>query len=393
MSAPLRIGIVAGEESGELLAADLIVALKAATGREIELVGVGGERLEELGLKSLFPSDEIGLMGVSAILKDLPRLIRRIGTTADAIVAANPDCLVTVDSPEFTLRVAKKVRAADPSIPIVHYVCPSVWAWRQGRAAEMKPYVDTVLCHLPFEPAELARLGGPPGVFVGHRLSSEPGVLAAAQAQTRARDLSGGAEKTLVVLPGSRKGEVTRLLEPFGETVDLMRQRGMKFRVLLPTVARVEPIVRSMTAGWAVQPEIVTGDEGKWRAFAEADAALCASGTVSLELGLAGIPTVSCYKLDAGARLLKGMVKVWSIVLPNLIADRPIIPEFVDIHVRPNYLARYLEALMGDTPLRQWQVEGFAEVRRRMATDRPAGELAAAAVLEAVGSRTSVSRQ
>lgn len=387
MSRPLRIGIIAGEESGELLAADLVMALKEASGREIELVGVGGERLKALGLQSLFPSHDIALMGVSAILRDLPRLIARIGSTAREIVAAKPDCFITVDSPEFTLRVAKKVRALDPSIPIVHYVCPSVWAWRQGRARDMRPYVDKVLCLLPFEPDELARLGGPPGVFVGHRLSSDPGILRARELQAQPRSFAASRERTLLLLPGSRRGEVKTLIEPFGETVEMLRERGMRLKVVLPTVPHVAQTVRHATAGWRLQPEIVTDANAKWAAFGAADAALCASGTVSLELALAGVPFASCYKLDPAARLMKSLVKVWSIVLPNLIADRPIAPEFVDLTVRPNYLARLLEALMADTAIRQWQLDGFAEVRRRMATDKPAGVLAAGAMLQAVGSR------
>src|SRR5690606_38401249 len=152
---PLRIAIVAGEESGDLLGADLVAALRKMAQRDVELVGVGGHNLEKLGLKSLFNADEIALMGISAVVRELPRLIRRIGQTARSIVAAKPDCLVTIDSPDFTLRVAKRGRAADPAIPIVHDVSPSVWAWRPGRAPAMRPYVDDILCLLPFEPREL----------------------------------------------------------------------------------------------------------------------------------------------------------------------------------------------------------------------------------------------
>jgi len=186
---PLKIAIVAGEESGDLLGADLIEALRRESGSDVELLGVGGRGLIAQGLESIFDAEEIALMGVSAIVRDLPRLIRRIGQTAKAVADAGPDCLITIDSPEFSLRVAKKVRALAPSIPIIHYVCPSVWAWRPGRAPAMRPHVDEVLCLLPFEPAELERLGGPAGTFVGHRLASDPNILAAAQAH-----LSGAAK-------------------------------------------------------------------------------------------------------------------------------------------------------------------------------------------------------
>src|SRR6185437_270644 len=189
-SPPLRIAIVAGEESGDLLGADLVRALQRATGRDVELMGIGGRHLQALGLKPLFDGSEIALMGFTAILRDLPRLIRRIGETARAIAAAKPDCLITIDSPDFSLRVTAKVRALNPDIPIVHYVCPSVWAWRPGRAKAMRPAVDRVLCILPFEVSELDRLGGPPGTYVGHRLTQEPGVIAASSAQAQPRDLS-----------------------------------------------------------------------------------------------------------------------------------------------------------------------------------------------------------
>ena len=337
--------------------------------------------LQALGLKPLFSANEIALMGFSAVIRDLPRLLRRIGQTARAIAAEAPDCLITIDSPDFTLRVARKVRAANPAIPIVHYICPSVWAWRPGRALAMKPYVDHILCILPFEAAELRRLGGPPGTFVGHRLTSDPGIRSAALAQARARDLSTGREKTLLLLPGSRRGEVSRLLEPFGETVAALKARGHRLRLILPTVPHIAELVAASVSGWEQKPEIVTDAAGKWRAFGEADAALIASGTVSLELALAGVPLISCYRLDPFARMLKSLVTVWSALLPNLIADRPVAPEFYDGYVRPETLARTLEALFHDTALRAWQKDGFAEVSRRMATSRPSGEIAAEVVL------------
>jgi len=387
MNRPLKIAIIAGEESGELLGADLIRALNAAIGGRAELIGVGGRHLAELGLTSLFDSSEIALMGVSAILRDLPRLIGRIGSTARAIVAAKPDCLITIDSPEFTLRVARKVHAADPSIPIVHYVCPSVWAWRPGRAKDMKTFVDRVLCILPFETGELQRLDGPPGTYVGHRLTRDPGIARAVAMQAEPRDLSNNRDKTLLLLPGSRRGEVNSLLEPFRDTVAILRERGSRLRLLLPTVPHVEKIVRDATENWPLQPEIFVDADRKWQAFGEADAALIASGTVSLELALAGVPMVSCYKLDFFARPLRGLITSWASLLPNLIADKVVVFEFIDFYVRPPALARQLEGLMADTDMRRWQKAGLAEVAGRMQTDQPSGEIAAEAVLETIGQR------
>ncbi|MEP9388092.1 lipid-A-disaccharide synthase [Mesorhizobium sp. KR9-304] len=381
---PLKIAVVAGEESGDLLGADLVAALKAATGREVTLVGVGGRHLQAHGLVSLFDAGDIALMGFSAVLRDLPRLFKRIGQTARAIIAEMPDCLITIDNPDFTLRVAKKVRAANPAIPIVHYICPSVWAWRPGRALAMKPHVDHILCILPFEPAELDRLGGPPGTFVGHRLTVDPGVITAGRAQAAKRDLSADREKTLLLLPGSRSGEVSRLIGSFGETAAALRSRGHKLRLVLPTVPQVEDLVASSVSGWDQKPEIVLDAAGKWQAFGEADGALAASGTVSLELALAGVPLVSCYKLDPVARVAQRFITTWSASLPNLIADRTVVIEVYNQYMRPQWLARHLEGLFCDTGFRRWQKDGFLDVSRRMATDRPSGEIAAEIVMQYV---------
>lgn len=386
--APLRIAVLAGEESGDQLGADLVRALGAASGREIELIGVGGPNLGALGLKTLFDPGEIAIMGISAVLRDLPRLTRRIGQTARMIAAAAPDCLITIDSPEFNLRVSRKVRAANPTIPIVKYVCPSVWAWRPGRAPAMRPYVDHVLCLLPFEPAALERLGGPHGTYVGHRMTHDAGLMAAAAAQASRIPAQGG-QKTLVVLPGSRRAEVKALIGPFGEVVSILAQRGHRLKLVLPTVPHVADLVAAETAGWALRPEIVDDAAGKWRAFAGADAAIAASGTVSLELALSRVPFVVCYKTDAISRMLLGMIKVWSASLPNIIADRAIVPEFYDEAVRPQMLARYLEALLEDGPARQAQLDGFADVAARMATERPSGEIAAAIVLQEIERKRS----
>ncbi|WP_274424139.1 lipid-A-disaccharide synthase [Chelativorans sp. YIM 93263] len=384
---PLRIAVIAGEESGDLLGVDLVQAVAKRAGRPVELCGIGGRGLQAQGLQSIFPADDIALMGISAVLRDLPRLMRRIGQAARAIVAAKPDCLITIDSPDFGLRVARKVRAAQPSIPIVHYVCPSVWAWRPGRAAAMKPHVDHVLCLLPFEPEELQRLGGPPGTFVGHRLTGDSDIRAAAEAQLSRKASGQRARKKLLLLPGSRKGEVRRLLGPFGETLRELNAFGHEFDAMIPTVPHVAPLVEAAVRGWAVRPEIIREPQEKWRAFSQADAALACSGTVALELALARVPFVSCYKTDPAARFAMSLVTVWSASLPNLIADWPVVPEYFNEFVRPGYLARQLRQLWSDTPTREAQRAGFADVAERLATPRAAGEMAADVILGQIANR------
>jgi lipid-A-disaccharide synthase len=246
----------------------------------------------------------------------------------------------------------------------------------------MKPYVDHILCILPFEVKALARLGGPPGTYDGHPLTRDPGVLGAAAAQGPQRDLSQDRVKTLLVLPGSRRGEVRRLIDPFGKTMSILRQRGHRLRLLLPTVPHVADLVRASVASWDDKPEIIVEPERKWQAFGKADAALIASGTVSLELALSGVPMVSCYKVDAVAQLvMPHLISVWSALLPNLISDRALAPEFYNRYVVPENLARQLETLFADTGVRAWQKDGFAEIARRMATARPSGDIAAEVVL------------
>jgi lipid-A-disaccharide synthase len=379
--APLKIAIIAGEVSGDLLGADLIAALRRQTDRPLELVGVGGDGLEAQGLQSLYDFSELSLMGFTQVIARLPRLIARIGQTARAIVAARPDVLVIIDSPDFTHRVAKRVRAALPNLPIINYVCPSVWAWKEYRATQMLGYVDHVLAVLPFEPEIMARLGGPPTTYVGHRLVTDAGLVEARR--QRALRSSGDVEsaRTIVLLPGSRSSEINRLMPIFDRTVQEISRRNENARFLLPTVFRREGLVRELVAGWAIKPEIVVGPAAKWQAFAAADAAMAASGTVILELGLTGVPVISTYSTDFIVKLLHKRIKTWTAALPNLIADYVVVPEQINEMLLPGALARWLERLSSDTQQRRAMLEGFDLVWQRMQTETPPGEKAAAIVL------------
>ncbi|WP_343314492.1 lipid-A-disaccharide synthase [Brucella sp. BE17] len=386
-SRPLKIAIVAGEESGDLLGADLIDALRHQTDRLVDLVGVGGEHLTQRGLKSFFDPHEIALMGLGAILKNLPGLMLRIRETARRIVAEKPDCVLLIDSPEFTHRVAKKIRAAAPSIPIVKYIAPSVWAWRPQRARAMRASFDHVLTVLPFEVDVMQRLSGPAATYVGHRLTSHAPILHAREAQLarEPRRLESG-PKTLLLLPGSRRSEIEMLMEPFGQTIAELTRRVEKLEVVLPTLPRIETMVRDLASNWAVKPLIVVSDEEKWKAFSRADAALAASGTVSLELALSRIPAVLSYKADWFAKkFLMPKITIWSAALPNIIADAPVVPEYFNEFVRPGMLARHLERIMHPGSARQAQLDGFDAVARIMATKRSAGEIGARVLLDLIG--------
>lgn len=380
---PLKIAVVAGEESGDLLGADLVDALRTKTDRLISLVGVGGTHLQQRGLQSLFDPDEIALMGIGAVLARLPKLLMRISQTAKAIVAEKPDCLLIIDSPDFTHRVAKKVRQVDPSIPIIKYIAPTVWAWRPQRAKEMRKYIDHVLTVLPFEVEVMQRLSGPKSTYVGHRLSSYQPLLDVAEARKNRKAPAEDAEKTILLLPGSRRSEIQALLKEFGTTLQLLNERNGTVHAILPTPERHEAYVQNLTKDWPVKPVIVTGEAAKWDAFAKADAALAASGTVSLELALTKIPAVITYKADLFSRLfITRLITIWSASLPNIIDDTPVIPEFFNEFVRAGMLCRQIERLLEDGLVRQAQIDGFERIIAKMHTDKPAGEMGADVLLE-----------
>lgn len=374
----VKVAIIAGELSGDLLGAGMASEIRRLTGGDAEFIGVGGPALAAEGLSSFFDFDEIAIMGITAVIARLPRLLRRIRETADTIIAARPDVLVIVDSPGFTHRVAKRVRKVLPNLPVVQYVCPTVWAWKEYRAAEMTGFVDHVLAILPFEPTVMQRLGGPTTTYVGHRLRTLPAMLEV-RARQHAR-MERESQKTVVLLPGSRKTEVSRLLPIFGETASILTRRG-DYRFVIPAVPRQEQRIREGVAGWPVQPEILTGDAAKWSAFAGADAALAAAGTVLFELALAGIPAIATYKTDFFIRLMLSRIRTWSSVLPNLVTGYPVFPEFYDEFLRPEMLARTLERLAADTPQRAAVLAGCQDVYDKMSTERPANVVAAEIVL------------
>ena len=247
---PLSIYFVAAEESGDALGAALARALMASGGA-LNLAGVGGRAMAAAGIASPFPIDDLAIIGVSAIPRRLPMILRRIRETADAIIAARPDAVVIIDSPDFTHRVARRVRARAPSIPIIDYVSPSVWAWRPGRARAMREYVDCVLAILPFEPAAHLRLGGPPCAYVGHPLTERLSELRPGADEAMRRQ---SAPPLVLVLPGSRTSEVRRLLSVFGDALARVGSRIGPMELVLPTLPHLAAEARADVAGWASGP-------------------------------------------------------------------------------------------------------------------------------------------
>ena len=381
-SRALSLYIVAAEESGDALGAALVRALKARHGGALTLNGVGGRAMAAAGIDSPFAIDELSIMGIAAIPRRLPMIFRRIRQTAAAVVAARPDALVIVDSPDFTHRVARRVRRIAPKIPILDYVSPSVWAWRPGRARAMRGYVDQVLAILPFEPAVHVKLGGPPCLYVGHPMIEHIAALRpnAEEAQRRSAN-----PPVVLVLPGSRASEVRHLLGTFGAAIEQIAARTGPMQLVLPTVPHLATQVRAGVAGWAVAPRVVIEPDEKWAAFRQARAALAASGTVTLELALAGIPTVAAYRLSVVewniARLLRMRSTLPSVILANLVVGENVIPELLQSDCTPERLAAALLPLLSDTPQRQRQIEAFGRLDAIMGIGGEAPSAKAAAIV------------
>lgn len=381
-SRPLSIHLVAAEESGDALGAALARALAARAGGAVKLAGVGGRAMAAAGILSPFPIDDLAIVGLAAIPRRLPMILRRIRETADAIIAAAPDVLVIIDSPDFTHRVARRVRRLAPSIPILDYVSPSVWAWRPGRARAMRTYVDCVLAILPFEPAAHIRLGGPPCFYVGHPLIERISELRpnGDEALRRSAD-----PPLVLVLPGSRSSEIRRLLSIFGAALARVSARIGPMELVLPTVPHLAAAVHAGVAGWPVVPRIVVEPAEKWAAFRSARAALAASGTVTLELALAGVPTVAAYRLTLIEELiarLAGIGQLTSVILANLVIGENVVPEFLQRDCVPERIADALTLLFSDTPERLRQIDAFARLDRIMALEAAPSDKAAAIVFD-----------
>jgi lipid-A-disaccharide synthase len=360
MSAGPHVFLVAGEESGDRLGAALIGALRRQTQGQVRVSGIGGAHMAGEGVTSPFPLGDLAIMGFASIPASLPKILRRIREAADAVIAARPDVLVIIDSPDFTHRVARRVRARAPHIPIVDYVCPSVWAWRPGRARAMRPYVDHVLGLLPFEPAVMQRLGGPPTTFVGHPLGEQVARLRPNPEEAKRRLAE---PPVLLVMPGSRSGEVRRMAGVFGEAAGLLRQRLGAVEVVVPAVPRLADTVRAAVSSWPVATRIVTDAADKDAAFRIARAALTKSGTSTLELALAGIPMAAAYKVPLVEEVVgRLLITAQSAILTNLILGENVVPEFLQRDCTPERLAGALLPLLADTPERRHQMDAFAHL-------------------------------
>lgn len=378
MSTPIHVYLIAGEPSGDVLGGRLMQALQALAGdADIRFSGVGGPLMSTAGLDSLFPMDELAVMGLSEVLPRLPNILKRIRETEADIRARKPDVIVTIDTPDFCFRVAKRLRGIE--VPIVHYVAPSVWAWRPGRARKVARLVDHVMCLLPFEPPYFEK-AGVAATFVGHSIL-ESGAGHGKGDIFRKRHGIGTDEKVLLVLPGSRMGEVSRLIDLFGETVRRTLATTGPCRVVIPTVAGVAAIVRQRTADWD-NVIVLEGDVEKYDAFAAADAALAASGTVSLELAMAGVPSLIAYRLSPLTGFIaKQLIRVKYASIINLILDKLAVPEFLQENCTVERLTPALIALLQSDTERQRQSGDIAVALAALRAGDDAPSMAAAKVV------------
>ncbi len=361
-----RVYIIAGEQSGDVLGARLIRALRDAR-PHLEFTGIGGPRMAELGFESLFEMRELAVMGLVEVLPRILRLRRRMQETIADIKAKQPDVLVTIDSPGFTLRVLR----ACPDIRRVHYVAPQVWAWKPHRVREFPGLWDRLLCLLPFEPEWFAQ-HGIEGRFVGHPVL-ESGADQGDALRFRQRHGIVPTRPVLILMPGSRRSEVPRLLPVFGQALELLALKIPGLVPVVPVASAVAETVRRATAGWRVAPVIVTDLEDKHDAYAAASAALTKSGTSTLELALAGVPMAVTYRVNPiTAMMARRMIKIPHVAMVNLLAGREIVPELLQENCTPEKLAQTVETLIRNKSVAQAQRDDFGAV---MASLRPDGML------------------
>ncbi len=379
------IFLVAGEPSGDNLAGRLMTALKRQTGNRVRFAGVGGPAMAREGLESQFPMSELSLMGLAEVVPHLPRLLRRLRETAAEIERLEPQAVVTVDSPDFSFRVARRIGGL--GIPRVHYVAPHVWAWRPGRARKLGRSVDHLLALLPFEPRFFEGFGMP-CTFVGHPVL-EAGVERGDGAAFRARHGIAPDATVVSVLPGSRQTEVRRLLPVFAQSLRLLGRGRPHLTLAVSTVDALREQVTAATRAWPMPNVVVTDPQEKYDAFAASQAAVTKSGTVTLELALAGVPMVICYKVSpVTAFLARRLVSVRFAGLVNLLADRQVAPELLQEACTPKAIAAAVESLLTDEAARAAQIAGFGEVVGCLGGVSPApSERAAKVVLQAIDRR------
>ena len=381
------IFVIAGEPSGDALGGALIAALRRRAGPGLRVAGIGGERMREEGITSLVPLGDLAVAGITEVLPRAATILRHVRETVAVIRAARPDAVVTIDSSGFSWRIAHALRRRGERLPLIHYVAPMVWAWRAGRARRVARWYDHLLVLLPFEPPYFERVGLA-CTHVGHPVI-DSGADKGAGDRFRAAHAIAPETVVLSVLPGSRGGEVRRLMPIFGETLRRLEAAIGEFRVVAPTVENVAELVSVGVREWPGAPIVLRGVEAKYDAFAASRAALAASGTVALELAMARVPMTVAYRLNPLTEaLLDRILKVRQVNLINLILGRTVVAEHLRGDCTPERLAATLVELIRDERVRAAHREGYdAAMRLLGAGGVPPSLKAADIILEIVAAR------
>lgn len=372
--------LVACEPSGDLLGARLMSALRKITNGNVRFEGVGGERMQAEGLNTLFQQSELALFGLFELLPKIPHVLKRLKETADAVKYIKPSAVITIDGPDFSFRLAKKLKGQ--KIPLIHYVAPTVWAWRPGRAKKVAKLYNHLMAILPFEPPYFEKVGLP-CTFVGHSVM-EQGADTGDAARLRSDLKIPDKLKVITVLPGSRRSEIKRLAPIFAETLKQLQPLTEGFKVIVPTIPQVADFLAPYLKTWPIKPIVLLGDQQKYDAFAASHVALAASGTVALELALAGTPHIIAYKLNPLTVLLyRWLIKVKFANLTNLLLNKLVVPEYLQDNCTPEKMSKALFDLWSDESERNVQRKAFAQIKTMLKNgEMPPSEKAARVVCE-----------
>ena len=356
---PLKICLIAGETSGDMLGGQLMTALNKISNSPIEFSGIGGEKMKEQGLNSFFPISDLSIMGISEILPYIPLILSRIKETTKKITLRKPDVVVTIDAPGFSLRVANKLKRTNPDTCLIHYVAPSVWAWKPWRAIRMSRYLDRILTLFQFETQYFEDVGLD-SVFVGHPIV-QSGAMRGDGIGFRTNNGISPDIKLICILPGSRLVEVSKHLPIIEHTLELLSKKNPIFEVVLPLADDVATSVKSVVQKWPYSITFTEGDDdSKYNAFAASNVALACSGTVALELALADIPYVTIYKMSFLSRIIaRTFVKLKYVNLINILLDKEVVPELILENCKPNLILPHLVKALNDTEFRSKQRKYF----------------------------------
>ncbi len=364
----MKIYLIAGEPSGDLLGSRLMKAMQKKTDNQVEFFGVGGESMEAAGLKSLFDISDLAIMGLAEVIPSIPKVLKLIKQTVADIEDKKPDVIISIDSWSFGSRVQKAVRKKKMGIPQVHYVAPQVWAWKKKRARTMYKYVDLLMTLLPQEPKYFTpyKLDA---VCVGHPVIESRVVDGDAAVFRKQNGIAD--DKTIIsILPGSRHNEVVRLLPVFLEAAQQLYEKHPDMHFVIPTVKTVAERVKNMCKDSKLPLTIVEDEDNRYNAFKASTAAIAASGTVALELAIVDVPHIVAYKVSPlSAMLAKRFLHIQFVNLSNIILGREIIPELLQERCIAGNIRSYIDGLLNHNDWYDKQMDGFKKLRKLLGMD------------------------